>query len=709
MTVRLASLVAAVFAPLLLAATADAHLLWRVSDPARPDSRAFVLATVALSQQDQLAFDPSVIEAFEASQRLVLPNSAVLSKQNALIGWKAHLTEGDNLRNWLSLELMTRYVEAVGLAGYPATFADVTAPWFAARMVRRADLERNGFAREREFEVYFTHLAQERAEPIEILPLEDSATSYDRAAALSPEAQTELMARALEDSARASANLPAAAMAWKRGDLGGLDAVLRDTDAQENQLLADALERLVAEPGAHSDFLPVDARFLLGENGVLRELRARGLNVEAVSSTGGIAAPYPSPALPPAPRTDTDRKGRVLLVGTDAASLRIVTPMIEAGRLPNLAAIARQGASGPLRSHRPIYSPRIWNSIATGKTPAHHGIEGFTFKDAAGAQRLYLSTHRNVHALWNIASTAQLRVGVVNWWNTYPPEVVNGVMVSDHAKPTRLSELRKLTGAETLENSETATVYPAPWQARVAEVYGHRLVIPDTRDPFLGNLGMADWMKKEELSKRFRDDAAAARIALAVEAELAPDLMMVFLPGIDRVSHRLWGAVEPPDAYPKPLAMSPRQREAGREALEAYYDYTDALIGLLARGYGSDDLVMVVSDHGFEAGEHLGELTGVHDGEAALDGILFARGPGIAPGSSTKGTSVNDVTPTILAWLGLPIASDMDGRVAAFLTPSRTVEKIATHDVGEIERIATAPSGSEDEILDQLRALGYID
>ena len=216
-------------------------------------------------------------------------------------------------------------------------------------------------------------------------------------------------------------------------------------------------------------------------------------------------------------------------------------------------------------------------------------------------------------------------------------------------------------------------------------------------------------MKKEELAERFRDDAATARIALEVEAELRPDLMMVFLPGIDRVSHRLWGAIEKPERYAKPLDMSALQREAAREALHAYYDYSDTLIGLLSASYGENDLVVVVSDHGFEAGSHLGDLTGVHAGDAALDGILFARGPGIRSGSDTGNLSVNDVAPTILAWLGLPIGEDMDGQVASFLSPPHPVTTVATHDAGKIERLGVAPSGSEEAILEQLRSLGYID
>jgi uncharacterized protein YbaP (TraB family) len=721
---------------------------WRITDPARPDAALYALATVALSQQETLRFDSAVMHAFEQSQRLVLPNSAALSKQLALLGAKAHLAEGDHLAKWLPPALHAGYVEAIGRGGFGPTIGDVTAPWFAARVVRLADLKHTGFEHESELETYFAHLAAERGEPKQILPLEESAQSYDRAAALSREIQVQLVQRALFGSERVESDLPAAAAAWKRGDAAALDAILRETDRahpelaesrrltleRENERLADGAARLLAEPGSHSDFLLAESGNLLGPGGVLERLGRRGLNVEAVAPLGGTADPYPAPPVPVANASgpagskegtkdrsterSTERTGRVLLVGIDGATLRIIHPLIAAGRLPSLAALAREGASGPLRSHRPIYSPRIWNSIATGKTPEAHGIEGFTYRsrssargsarDDAQKQRLYLSIHRKAHALWNIASAAGLRVGVVNWWNTYPPEVVNGVMISDHAKPTRLDELRTLTGAEAAMKEGT-TVFPDAWQARVSDLYAKRLVIPGFEDPFLGNLGIPGWMHKEELSKRFRDDAAVARIALELEAELHPDVMLVFLPGIDRVSHRLWAAVEPPERYARPPDLNAVQRAATRAALERYYEYTDGLLGLLTRDYGVNDLVMVVSDHGFEAGEHLGDLTGVHESEAALDGIVFARGPGIAPGSETAGTSVNDVTPTILAWLGLPVGRDMQGQVASFVRPRRKLEKIATHDTGEIERVGLAPSGSEEEILDQLRALGYIE
>lgn len=146
----------------------------------------------------------------------------------------------------------------------------------------------------------------------------------------------------------------------------------------------------------------------------------------------------------------------------------------------------------------------------------------------------------------------------------------------------------------------------------------------------------------------------------------------------------------------------------GRRALHSYYRYSDALIGLLLERYSPEDAVIVVSDHGFEAGVLLGSLTGVHNSKKALDGVVYARGPGVEPGSRAVGVSVLDVAPSVLAWLGLPRALDMDGSIPNFLHDAPRLA-IATYDTTPIERAGDAPSGVEDEIIEQLRALGYGD
>ncbi len=46
-------------------------------------------------------------------------------------------------------------------------------------------------------------------------------------------------------------------------------------------------------------------------------------------------------------------RGRVLLVGIDGASLRVIQPLLREGRLPHLERIAANGVSDPLRTPPP--------------------------------------------------------------------------------------------------------------------------------------------------------------------------------------------------------------------------------------------------------------------------------------------------------------------------------------------------------------------
>jgi arylsulfatase A-like enzyme len=87
--------------------------------------------------------------------------------------------------------------------------------------------------------------------------------------------------------------------------------------------------------------------------------------------------------------------------------------------------------------------------------------------------------------------------------------------------------------------------------------------------------------------------------------------------------------------------------------------------------------------------------------------VIFARGPGVPAGGTSKNLSVHDVAPTLLAFLGEPVGKDMAGRPARFL--AKPVEFIASYDGIPIERFSTEAPEVEREVLEQLEALGYIE
>ncbi|HEB91578.1 MAG TPA: hypothetical protein ENI85_18530 [Deltaproteobacteria bacterium] len=412
------------------------------------------------------------------------------------------------------------------------------------------------------------------------------------------------------------------------------------------------------------------------------------------------------------PRIET-RQGRVLLIGIDGATFRVIRPLMTAGRLPNLQAVAGEGVHGPLRSAFPLVSPRIWTTIATGKVPLKHGIHHWIRKAADGSTRLNLGTDRLVPAIWNITSSFGFTNGVVNWLNTYPPEKINGVMISDFAiAGQREARERLFAGNEQAKGHVGESVtYPSEWQDILEELNRDARPLLDHRNPFDHNEALPAWLRQDIPAESFRDDDLVTRMALEVQDRLHPEIMLVYLSGIDKVSHNTWGAMEPPTAYPPHIHFTDSERAATRAALEDYYVYTDELIGRLLDGYGPDDLVLIVSDHGFEAELLVQWLTGGHESEKAVNGILFARGPGVPRGKTILPSDVPgiaDITPTILAWLGLPVAADMDGHVARFVEID-SVEKVPSYDDIPVERETDDRGEVEDSIMDQLRSLGYVE
>jgi len=427
--------------------------------------------------------------------------------------------------------------------------------------------------------------------------------------------------------------------------------------------------------------------------------RALGFALALLSIAFAAPGCHSEPDPGPAPR--------ILIIGIDGASPKVAFPMMEAGRLPHLAKIAEAGVHGPLRSVLPLYSPRIWNTIATGVKPKDHGIPAFVKPEATGGKSLYLSSDRKVPALWNILSAQGRSVGVVNWWTTFPPEKIDGVMVSDHFFPEQIDMIKKTFAADRA--SEGALIHPESWTPRAEEVLNDRAPLTEFENAFGDALELPHWVNRSVLSQQFATDQEITRVALALNADHRPDVMMVFLPGIDRVSHWLWGNLEPGDLYPPTLQPSPEERAGGAATLRNYYAYTDALIGHLVSGYGPDDMVLVISDHGFEAGVSLMLLTGAHDSASALDGVLFARGRGIAPGQPAGDVNVYEIAPSVLTFAGLPAALDMVGEPAGFLDALERPDPVASYNEIVIERYAPSASGHEEDIIEHLRALGYLE
>ena len=131
---------------------------------------------------------------------------------------------------------------------------------------------------------------------------------------------------------------------------------------------------------------------------------------------------------------------RSVVIGVDGLTFRILHPLIERGDLPNFEKLMLQGCESVLESKYPPLTPPAWTSLSTGLKPARHGVYDFWsygdrgYRDASDTH--VQTKRRGGKAIWNILSEFGKRVLVINVPVTYPPEAVNGIMVSGYMAPS---------------------------------------------------------------------------------------------------------------------------------------------------------------------------------------------------------------------------------------------------------------------------------
>src|SRR5215216_241999 len=132
---------------------------------------------------------------------------------------------------------------------------------------------------------------------------------------------------------------------------------------------------------------------------------------------------------------------KTVIIGLDGATFDIITPLSEAGRLPVLTRLIREGASAPLRSTILPNSFPGWASCTTGTSEGMHGVfspfiknpSNYTVRAMSG--RDIMTRH-----VWDILAQQGGRSIVVNVPTTYPPEPLNGMMVTGMLTPGPQSE-----------------------------------------------------------------------------------------------------------------------------------------------------------------------------------------------------------------------------------------------------------------------------
>ncbi|WOO39944.1 alkaline phosphatase family protein [Rubellicoccus peritrichatus] len=403
---------------------------------------------------------------------------------------------------------------------------------------------------------------------------------------------------------------------------------------------------------------------------------------------------------------------KVLLIGWDAADWNVARPLIEQGKMPALKKLMDDGVWGNLATIRPVLSPMLWTSIATGKRAWKHGIHGFSEPcPATGGIRPITNLSRKTKAVWNIFNQHGWKSNVIGWWPSHPAEPIDGVMVSNHFQ-------QAVKNVDEDWPMRPGTVHPKELEEPLKEMRIHPAELENEHIlPFIPKAAEIDQEKDKRMESCAKIIAEISGIHAAATAcmQLEPwDYMAVYYDGIDHFGHGFMKYHPPRQPWVKE-----EEFELYKDVIEAGYRFHDMMLGVLMQIAGDDTTIMLISDHGFEPGNLRPQsIPNEPAGPAAEHspyGIFCLRGPGIQKGERIYGASLLDIAPTILHLYGLPVGRDMDGKVLVnCFEEEQTVEFVDSWDDIEGDD-GSHPAGAQldavesRESLKQLVDLGYID
>lgn len=406
-------------------------------------------------------------------------------------------------------------------------------------------------------------------------------------------------------------------------------------------------------------------------------------------------------------------KNKLLLIGWDAADWKIIGPLLAKGLMPSLKKMIDTGVYGNMSTMNPPYSPMLWSSVATGKTPDKHGVLGFieVLPNKKGL-RPVTTNSRKSRAIWNILHNQGFKSNIVGWWPSFPAEPINGVVVSDKFQKVS-ADPTKSTGI--IEG----TIHPKHLINELKDLRMFPFEI--TKEHILPIIPKAAKINQEdkksglrEFSKIMSQNVSVHNASTYLLRKSKWDFMAIYFDLIDHFCHSFM-KYHPP----KLSRISQDQFDIFKDAVVGAYRFQDMMLGRVLDLIDEDTTVIIMSDHGFESGNKRILKMPKVAAAPALDhrqfGIFVASGPNIKKNEKIFGLSLIDIAPTVLHHFGLPVGKDMDGKVILDIfidtKPPKYIEswEDVKGDFAELKKEEVEDNFSDEETMEQLIELGYIE
>ena len=264
---------------------------------------------------------------------------------------------------------------------------------------------------------------------------------------------------------------------------------------------------------------------------------------------------------------------RVLLIGWDGADWRILDPLLGRGDLPNLQALIDRGQKDVLRSTVPTHSWAAWPSFLTGVDPADHGVYDI-LETVPGTHKQYPVTYRSIKERTFVEDlSAAGKVGVyADVPLMFPPPDINGMSLAGgvlpkgrtYSQPADLPEMLEKAGVPWVINGMSWTTFrnrPEAYLDEALDITGKRIRATEWL------MDNSDW-----------------------------DLLVSVWVSVDRTQHALSNYVAPDH----PDTARNEKTAIGAKVRDVYKQLDDAIGSLVSRAR-PDDLILFISDHGFQS------------------------------------------------------------------------------------------------------------
>jgi len=255
---------------------------------------------------------------------------------------------------------------------------------------------------------------------------------------------------------------------------------------------------------------------------------------------------------------------KVLVIGLDGADFRRMDPLLQNGELPNIQKLIGNGARGPMLSMIPSISPASWVAFTSGKNPGKSGVLHFLHPRLSNRYSVHDIDSRQcaVKRIWNILSDRYKKVITQGVPVTYPPEKINGVMISGWLAP-----------------KNSVFTYPA----KLTEDYRKRGYVTFVEQVKIWGPNTPPNQFDKTMDEHLKIDEIRRDVAIELLDNREWDFFMVVFENIDHIQHVISQDIGP---------------------INTYYKKMDTIIGDLVAAAGNNTLVVIGSDHGFGRVHH---------------------------------------------------------------------------------------------------------